>query len=104
MALILRPTGRKGSGAEHNDYTVHCGNWVIGRLYEVQGSRPESRWVWSLHAVYGPMVRSARVPSFEEARVQCSASWEAWKNWAGLIERARRGPSRRRQATSGHAE
>jgi hypothetical protein len=95
MALKLRPTRRKDPDTEPKDYTAHCGDWVVGRLYEVRGSPPQARWVWSLHAVTGPMVRSARVGSFEEAKAQLSVNWEAWKHWAGLIERGRRAPPAR---------
>jgi hypothetical protein len=34
-----------------------------------------------------PMERSGRTATFEEAKAKFSASWEAWKAWAGLVER-----------------
>ena len=38
MALTMRPTGL-GSGIDKDrtDYTVFCGEWNIGRIYEVRG-------------------------------------------------------------------
>jgi hypothetical protein len=63
---------------EHlTDFTVLTGEWVIGRVYEVRGS---------LH-LNGPMKRSDRVASLEEAKDQFKTSWEAWKAWANLEER-----------------
>jgi hypothetical protein len=38
MALKLRPTGL-GSGIDKDrpDYTVYCGGWEIGRIYQTRG-------------------------------------------------------------------
>jgi hypothetical protein len=41
---------------------------------------------WSLH-LNGPMKRSDRVASLEEAKDQFKTRWEAWKAWANLKER-----------------
>ena len=35
----------------------------------------------------GPMMRSDRVASLEEAKDQFKINWEAWKAWANLEER-----------------
>jgi hypothetical protein len=43
------------------------------------------RWFWSF-AVQGPMTRSNRVATFEEAKAQFQKSWDAWKAWAKLEE------------------
>jgi hypothetical protein len=59
---------------------------VIGRIYEVRGSPPDLRWFWSLH-LNGPMKRSDRVASLDEAKDQLKTSWEAWKVWTNLEER-----------------
>ena len=86
MALKMRATGLSSPVDEHlTDFTVLTGEWVIGRIYEVRGSPPDLRWFWSLH-LDGPMKRSDRVASLEEAKAQLSASWEAWKTWAQLEE------------------
>jgi hypothetical protein len=50
-------------------------------IYEVRGSPPDLRWFWSLH-LNGPMKRSDRVASLEEAKAQLKASWKEWKTWA----------------------
>jgi len=36
--------------------------------------------------VNGPMTRSGRVETLEEARAQLRKSWDAWKAWANLEE------------------
>ena len=36
--------------------------------------------------VNGPMTRSDRVASLEEAKAQFQKSWDAWKAWAKLEE------------------
>ena len=67
------------------DYTVYSGGWDIGRIYETCGGPEHLRWFWSF-AVQGPMTRSDRVETFEEAKAQFQKSWEAWKAWAKLEE------------------
>jgi hypothetical protein len=87
MALKMRATGLSSPVDEHlTDFTVLTGEWVIGRIYEVRGSPPHLRWFWSLH-LNGPMKRSDRVGSLDEAKGQLKTSWEAWKDWANLEER-----------------
>jgi hypothetical protein len=82
MALKMRATGLSSPVDEHlTDFTVMTGEWVIGRIYEVRGSPPDLRWFWSL-ALNGPMKRSDRVASLDEAK-------ERWQP-----TRARRAPSR----------
>ena len=46
MALKLRPTGL-GSGIDKDrpDYTVYCGGWAIGRIYETRGGSRQSALV-----------------------------------------------------------
>jgi hypothetical protein len=78
MTLTMRPTGL-GSGADKDrpDYGVYSGEWNIG---------PDSlRWFWSM-TVIGPMTRSDRVATLEEAKAQLRKSWDAWKVWAKLEE------------------
>jgi hypothetical protein len=36
--------------------------------------------------VTGPMARSGRVTTLEEAKAQLRKSWDAWLAWAGLQE------------------
>ena len=53
--------------------------------YETRGAPEHLRWFWSF-AVQGPMTRSNRVATFEEAKAQFQKSWDAWKAWAKLEE------------------
>ena len=48
MPLKLRPTGL-GAGIDKDrpDYTVYCGEWVVGRIYETRGGPDNLRWFWS---------------------------------------------------------
>jgi hypothetical protein len=43
------------------------------------------RWFWSF-ALHGPMTRSDRAATLEEAKVRFQKSWDAWKAWAKLEE------------------
>jgi hypothetical protein len=56
-----------------------------GRIYETRGGPDDLRWFWSM-TVNGPMTRSDRVATLEEAKAQFQKSWEAWKAWANLEE------------------
>jgi hypothetical protein len=79
MALKMRPTGL-GSGfyKDNVDYTVFTGEWEVGRIYQTCGGPDSLRWFWSL-TVNGPMTRSDRVATLEEAKAQFQKSWDAWK-------------------------
>ena len=86
MALKLGPTGLGfGIDKDRQDFTIYSGGWAIGRIYETRGGPEHLRWFWSF-AVQGPMTRSDRVATFQEAKAQFQKSWEAWKAWAGLQE------------------
>jgi hypothetical protein len=84
MPLAMRPTGL-GSGIDKDrpDYTVFCGEWAIGRIYQTRGGPDHLRWFWSL-TVNPPMARSDRVATLEEAKAQLKKNWDAWKAWAEL--------------------
>jgi hypothetical protein len=58
---------------------------TCGRIYETRGGPEHLRWFWSF-AVQGPMTRSDRVATLEEAKAQFQKSWDAWKAWAKLEE------------------
>ena len=50
MALTMRPAGlSSGIDKDRADYTVFCGEWNIGRIYEVRGGPEHLRWFWALH-------------------------------------------------------
>ena len=87
MPLKLRPTGL-GSGIDKDrpDYTVYC--WRVGCRPHLQtrGGPDSLRWFWSMNA-NGPMTRSDRVATLEEAKAQFQKSWDEWKAWANLEER-----------------
>jgi hypothetical protein len=70
MPLKLRPSGL-GSGIDKDrpDYTVYTGQWDIGRIYQTRGGPDSLRWFWSMNA-NGPMTRSDRVATLEEAKAQ----------------------------------
>jgi hypothetical protein len=46
MALTMRPTGL-GSGIDKDraDYTVYCGGWDVGRIYQTRGGPRQSALV-----------------------------------------------------------
>jgi len=75
------------------DYTVYTGGWDIGRIYETRGG-PEHLF-WSF-AVQGPMTRSNRVATFEEAKAQFQKAGKhgklgrRWKRWMTRLEQRRR--------------
>jgi hypothetical protein len=54
MTLTLRPSGL-GSGIDKDrpDYTVYCGEWGIGRIYQTRGGPDSMRWFWSRHGIFG---------------------------------------------------
>ena len=58
MPLKMRPTGL-GSGIDKDraDYTVYCGGWDVGRIYETRGGPDSLRWFWSL-TINGPTTRA----------------------------------------------
>ena len=87
MALKLRRTGR-GSGIDKDrqDYTVYTGGWgVLATSTRTRGGPEHLRWFWSF-AQHGPMMRSGRVKTLEEAKSEFQKSWEEWKAWARLEE------------------
>jgi hypothetical protein len=50
MALTMRPAGlSSGIDQDRRDYIVFCGEWNIGRIYEVRGGPEHLRWFWALH-------------------------------------------------------
>jgi hypothetical protein len=70
---MLGPYG-SGIDKDRQDYTVYTGGWDIGRIYEVRGGPENLRWFWSF-ALHGPMTRSDRAATLEEAKAQFQKSW-----------------------------
>ena len=96
----MRPTGL-GFGADKDrpHYTIYCGGWAVGRIYETRGGPDNLRWFWSM-TITGPMTRSDRVATLEEAKAQLRKSWDAWKglgrSWKRSIRAAPDDPPRAR--------
>ena len=89
MPLTMRPAGlSSGIDQDRADYTVFCGEWNIGRIYEVRGGPEHLRWFWALHFPSKPesLRTDNRVATLEEAKAQFQKSWDAWKAWAKLEE------------------
>ena len=74
MPVTMRPTGL-GSGIDKDrpDYTVFTGEWEVGRIYETRGGPDNLRWFSSM-TVNGPMTRSDRVATLEEAKAKFQKS------------------------------
>jgi hypothetical protein len=86
VPLTMRPTGlRAGIDKDRPDYTMFCGEWMIGRIYETRGGPEYLRLFWSL-TMNPPMARSNKVATLEEAKAQFQKFWDAWKAWAKLDE------------------
>jgi hypothetical protein len=86
MSLKLRPTDL-GSGIDKDrpDYTVLTGAWEIGRIYQTRGGPDHLRWFWSF-ALHGPMTRSDRAATLEEAKAEFQKTGLPGKAWAKLEE------------------
>jgi hypothetical protein len=84
--LTLRPTRLETSPvyAHLKDYTVFEDGAPIGRIYEQRPpAPPDALWLWSIfHSVPGrrrPLKMDGRAATFEDAKAQFAASWEAFK-------------------------
>src|SRR3954464_5840917 len=87
MPLTLRPTGL-GSGIDKDrtDYSVYTGEREVGRIYQTRGGPDDLRWFWSM-TVNGPMTRSDRVATLEEAKGQFRRSWTRLSEAASATRR-----------------
>ncbi len=86
MSLKMRPTGlASGFYNDTIDYSVFCGEWCIGRIYE---TRSGLRWFWALYAPSKPgtMRISNQVATLDEAKAEFEATWKQWKGWAKMEE------------------
>jgi hypothetical protein len=78
MVLKMRPTGL-GHGVYKDvpDYSIFCGDWCIGRIYETRTGPESLRWCWALHA---PQQAREHANNNVATRVQGKAEFEAsWK-------------------------
>jgi hypothetical protein len=54
MPLTMRSTGLASPGdKDRQDFTVYCGDWAMGRIYQQRGGPDSMRWFWSLHGIFG---------------------------------------------------
>ena len=93
MALTMRPAGLSSAiDKDRGDYTVFCGEWNIGRIYEVRGGPEHLRWFWALHFPSKPenLRTDNRVATLEAAKAEFEASWR--HGWRGRSWRRRRDP------------
>ena len=73
MPLTMRPAGlSSGIDQDRADYTVSCGEWNIGRIYEVRGGPENLRWFWALHFPSKPesLRTDNRAATLEEAKAE----------------------------------
>ena len=81
MPLTMRPTGRASPiGKDRQDFTVYCGDWPMGRIYEERGGPEHMRWFWTPYGVVDHAL------TLEEAKTQLEATWRQWLAWAKLRE------------------
>ena len=89
MHLKMRPTGL-GHGVYKDvpDYSIFCGEWCIGRIYETRTGPADLRWFRALHAPGGreTLRPSNHVATLDEAKAEFEASWTQWKAWAKMEE------------------
>jgi hypothetical protein len=60
-------------GKDRQDFTVYCGDWPMGRIYEERGEPEHMRWFWTLYGVVGkpPNVHTNdHAPTLEEAKTR----------------------------------
>ena len=89
MPLKMRPTGlSSGFYKDSVDYSVFCGEWCIGRIYQMRTGPADLRWFWALYAPSKPgdMRISNQVATLEVAKAEFEANWKQWKAWAKLEE------------------
>ena len=88
------PCARPASSPVDNDrqdFTVYCGEWAMGRIYEERGGPDNMRWFWSLYGVVGKpskVLTNDHAPTLDEAKAQFEAAWRQWLAWAKLQETA----------------
>jgi hypothetical protein len=89
MALKMRPTALS-SGYYRNTvvYSVFCGEWCIGRIYENRSGPESLRWFWTLHSPSKPesLRTSNKAATLDAAKAEFESSWKQWKAWAKLEE------------------
>jgi hypothetical protein len=85
----MRPTGLgHGVHKDHVDYSIFCGEWCIGRIYENRSGPESLRGFWALHFPTKPpgLCTDSRAATLDQAKAEFDASWKQWKAWAGFEE------------------
>ena len=77
-------------GSEIDRGRADCGEWNIGRIYEIRGGPNYLRWFWALHFPSKPenLRTENRMATLEAAKAEFEASWKQWKAWAKMEETA----------------
>jgi hypothetical protein len=54
MSLTMRPT-KLSSPVDKGrvDFTLYCGAWAVGRIYEHLEGPEHLRWFWALNGMFG---------------------------------------------------
>ena len=90
MPLTIRPSGLASPGdKDRQDFTVYCGEWAVGRIYEQRGGPDSMRWFWSLYGMLGKPVdmdTNGHAATLDEAKAQFESTWRQWLAWAKLRE------------------
>jgi hypothetical protein len=90
MPLTMRPTGLISPvDKDRQDFTVYCGEWAVGRIYEQRGGPDSMRWFWSLYGMLGKPVdmrTNGRAATLDQAKAQFETAWRQWLAWAELQE------------------
>jgi hypothetical protein len=90
MPLTMRPTGLSSPvDKDRQDFTVYCGEWAVGRIYEQRGGPDSMRWFWSLYGMLGKPVdmrTNGHAATLDEAKAQLETAWRRWLAWAKLRE------------------
>jgi hypothetical protein len=77
MPLTMRPTALESPvDKDRQDFTVYCGRWAMGRIYQERGGPDSMGWFWTLYGVVGkpPSVHTNdHAPTLEEAKAQFPA-------------------------------
>ena len=91
MALTMRPTGLAAPvDNDRQDFTVYCGGWAMGRIYEERGGPDHmgagsGRCTASSASPLTCAPTATRQRSTRQGRSSNSA-WRRWLAWAKLQE------------------
>ena len=89
MPLKMRPTGLgHGVYKDNVDYSVFCGEWCIGRIYETRTGPESLRWFWALHAPSKPenLRTETEWRRWKWRRRSSRRAGSKWKAWAEMEE------------------